>query len=222
MFSAANTLGPQFLLTEGGPTYRLEQRLGLIREKSPMIARSSFFSLLLTWVPLFALSALEKLAVGHRVPVPFLQDFAVHARFLLAVPLLLIAENVLGPRLAHAAEHFVTSRLVTEEEYQGFDAAIEKGLRWRDSTLAEILLLVLAYIATCTSLSSMAVHVSTWYALRTESGISLTMGRMVVYIDLRSSVSVFGLTLDVQAIFMGTVSLAYEPLESSAHPDTSR
>ena len=36
MLGAANTIGHQFQLTEGGPAYRLEQRLGLIREKSPM------------------------------------------------------------------------------------------------------------------------------------------------------------------------------------------
>jgi hypothetical protein len=173
MLGVANTFGPQFLLTAGGPAYRLEQRLGLIREKSPIVVRRAFLSLLLTWIPLLVLSALEKSAIGH-VPVPFLRDFAVHARFLLAVPLLLITENFLGPRLAQAAEHFVTSHLVTEEDYQGFDAAIEKGLRWRDSTLAEVILLVFAYIAAATSLGSMAVHVSTWYALRTESGISLT------------------------------------------------
>jgi len=174
MLSAANRLDPKFLLTGGGPTYRLEQRLGLIREKSPLVVRRTVLSLLLTWVPLLVLSALQRFAIGHRVPVPFLRDFAVHARFLLAVPLLLIAENFLGPRLALAAEHFVNSRLVIEEDYQGFDAAIKKGLRWRDSVLAELILLVFAYIVAFTSLASMEVHVSTWYALRTESGISLT------------------------------------------------
>jgi len=174
MLGAANSPGPQFVLTEGGPTYRLEQRLGLIQEKSPLVARRAFFSVLLTWIPLLVLSALEKFAIGHRVPVPFLRDFAVHARFLLAVPLLLVSENFLGPRLAHAAEHFVTSHLVPEGDYEEFDAAIEKGLRWRDSKLAEVILLAFAYIATITLLKSTAVHVSTWYALRTESGISLT------------------------------------------------
>jgi hypothetical protein len=51
----------------------------------------------------------------------------VHARFLLAVPLLLVTESLLGPRLAHAAEHFVTSRLVTEEDYQGLMQLSKRG-----------------------------------------------------------------------------------------------
>jgi hypothetical protein len=43
MIGAANTLDPQFLLTSGGPTYRLEQRLGLIRERSPEVVRRAAF-----------------------------------------------------------------------------------------------------------------------------------------------------------------------------------
>ena len=174
MLDAAYTLKPQFVLTDGGPTYRLEQRLGLFREKSPVVVRRAFFSIFLTWLPLLVLSGLEKFAMGHRVPVPFVRDFAVHSRFLLAVPLLVVAENFIGPRLAHAAEHFVTSRLVTEEDYQEFDKTIEKGLRWRDSTLAEVIFVVLAYIGTLTTQTSLSIHVSTWYALRTESGVSHT------------------------------------------------
>jgi hypothetical protein len=128
----------------------------------------------LTWLPLLVLSALEKFATGNRVPVPFLRDFAVHTRFLLAVPLLLAAENVLGPRLAQAAQHFVSSGLVDSEDYREFDFAIAKGLAWRDSTLAELLLVLTAYIVTFISLKSRALHVSTWYAQSTNSGISLT------------------------------------------------
>ena len=164
----------QFILTEGGPTYRLETKVGLIRANSPVILRRAFVSVLFTWVPLLVLSGLQGAASGRFVGLSFLHDFAVHARFLLAVPILLIAESVLGPRLAYAASHFVESGLVGEEDIARFDAAIDKGLRWRDSILAEIAFIVLAYTITRVTLVSMAVHVSTWYALRTSSGISLT------------------------------------------------
>jgi hypothetical protein len=164
----------RFLLTEGGPTHRLEIRLGLIRANAPHILRRALLSILVTWVPLLILSILQRNATGHLVPVPFLRDFAAHARFLLAVPILLLAETALGPRLAGAANHFVESGLVIEEDYVTFDAAIDHGLRWRDSILAEVILIVLAYVVTATNLLSTAVHVSTWYAVRTGSGILLT------------------------------------------------
>jgi hypothetical protein len=174
MADPAATHHRQFLLTEGGPTYRVEMRAGLIRANSPRILRRAFLSILLTWIPLLILSACQGYATGHLVPLPFLRDFAVHARFLLAVPLLLFAETLLGPRIAHAASHFIESGLVLEPDFASFDSAVEKGLRWRDSTAAEIVLIFVAYAFTVIGLMSTGVHVSTWYALRTSSGISLT------------------------------------------------
>jgi len=76
----------------------------------------------------------------------FLRAFAVHARFFLAVPLLIFAEVILGPHLGHASVHFIHSGLVLEEDFKRFDSAVKQGLKWRDSTVAELLLALLAYI----------------------------------------------------------------------------
>jgi hypothetical protein len=172
---SARTNRPMFFLIEGGPTYRLEQRAGLVREHSPLIVRRALFSILLTWVPLLVLSALQDNAIGDRVAIPFLRDFASYTRFLFALPLLLVAESVLGPQIARAAAHFVHSGLVIEEDYGRFDSAVEKGLRWRDSALAEFLLLALAYCVAYTTLNSLAVQSSTWYVTHTGATHSLTM-----------------------------------------------
>jgi len=174
MTDSANTRTRKFALTEGGPTFRIERRLKLVRENSPLIVRRAFFSIALTWLPLLVCSMLQGFAFGKDIPVPFVRDFAVHARFLLAVPLLFCVEAILGPHLAHAASHFVDSGLVLEEDFARFDAAIESGLKWRDSPIAEAILAVLAYVLTAVNLLSLAVRVSTWYALRTDSSFSLT------------------------------------------------
>ena len=49
---------------------------------------------LLAWLPLLVLSALEGQALGGHVAVPFLLDVEAHARFLVALPLLIVAELV--------------------------------------------------------------------------------------------------------------------------------
>jgi hypothetical protein len=108
------------------------------------------------------------------VPVPFLRDFSAYSRFLLAVPLLVLAETILGPHLAHAARHFVDSGLVTEEDYGKFEKSIEDGLRWRDSTVAELILILMAYGLTALNQAVFAMNVSTWYFDRTGVAISLT------------------------------------------------
>src|SRR5215470_2049709 len=174
MTDTANVTGRPFALTEGGPAFRIEKRLKLVGENAPLIIRRAFFSIVLTWIPLFICSALQGLAFGERVPVPFARDFAVHARFLLTVPLFFCAEAFLGPHLAQAARHFVTSGLVLEKDYPKFDEAINQGLKWRDSVIVEAVFVALAYVFTFSANRSLAVHVSTWRHLVTDSGSTLT------------------------------------------------
>ncbi len=174
MTDLAQTANRELVLTEGGPTYRIEKRLGTVQENTPRIVRRALFSICLTWLVLLVLAALQGFATGHRVAVPFLSDLAVHARFLIAVPILLLTETIVGPRIAETARHFVTSGVVVEQDFGKFETAVAQGLAWRDSTAAEVIFVLFAYIITVVNLRLTAVHVSTWSALRTGSEASLT------------------------------------------------
>jgi hypothetical protein len=164
-----------FLLMEGGPLFNIQKRLGLIKQHAPLKKRRALVAAMLTWVPLLILSAIEGRAYGNSVPVTFLHDFSAYSRFLLAIPLLVLAENVLGPRIAGAASHFVISGVVIEKDYQRFDNLVESGLRARDSVLAEVVIAVLAYVSTIVGFKETAVHVTTWFATQTGDGSSLTL-----------------------------------------------
>src|SRR5574342_834953 len=91
----------------GGPAYRLMQRIGLIKGAGPSLGRRIVGFLLITWVPLLVLSLLEGRAPRPTPRESFLLDFATSARFFLAIPLLFVAEVVVGPRLRSAGLHFV-------------------------------------------------------------------------------------------------------------------
>ena len=104
-----------------------------------------------------------------------MRDFSTYSRFLLAIPLLIFAENIIGPRIAQAAAHFVKSGIVVQKDYGQFDRYVESGLRARDSIIAEVVLLVLVYVTTIIGFKETAVHVTTWYATRTDGGSSLTL-----------------------------------------------
>lgn len=166
---------PPFLLMEGGPLNAIEKRVGLFREHAPLVKRRAFVSILLTWLPLLVLSAIQGRAIGHSVPVPFVHDFSAYTRFLLAIPLLLLAENLLGPRIAEAAAHFVTSGVVAEKDYDKFREYLERGLRLRNSTLAEIVIAIFAFIFSFVGFREMSVHVTTWYATRVNDSAQLTL-----------------------------------------------
>ena len=159
-----------FLLMEGGPFYRIERRVGLIKANTPFTIRRALLAVGLTWFVLLILSALHGDAFGKTVTMPFLYDFSTYSRFLIAVPLFLLAEVVLGPRIADTAEHLLLANIVTESDYSKFDAAVERSLRLRDSAFVEIIIAALAYIVTFTAFQKLAVPISTWYTTPSAAG----------------------------------------------------
>ncbi|MGB9444241.1 MAG: hypothetical protein WBR26_04530 [Candidatus Acidiferrum sp.] len=124
---------------------------------------------LVAWLPLLILSAVQGVLVTN-VKIPFLYDPAAYSRFLLAVPLLIVAEVVIGPRIAEATSQFIASGLIREDQYPDFDAAVVNGLRLRDSTVAEIIILAITYFGAFEAIRIFSTNVSTWNSLGSESG----------------------------------------------------
>ncbi len=155
----------EFSLAAGGPTHRL----GLITPGSPPLARRAALSILLTWVPLLVLSAAQGLAIGHYVHILFLSDFVPYACFLVAIPLLILAEGLIEPHIAGVAAHFIHSRLVPKRQYPAYEAAVDRALRLCDATLAEVVLLGLAGVSVVVACHEFPLHVSTWLSLVSDS-----------------------------------------------------
>ncbi len=87
-------LPDDFSLVLGGPLYQLFIRARLTTNTLDLVKRRLIFFSLLTWLPLLVLSMLAGEALGGAIKVPFIYDVDVHVRFLLALPLLLVAELV--------------------------------------------------------------------------------------------------------------------------------
>jgi hypothetical protein len=125
--------------------------------------------MLLTWVPLLVLSAVQGLAIGQHVNIPFLYDFAAHARFLVAIPLLILAEGLIEPHIAGVAAHFRHARLVPERQYPAYEAALDRAIRLRDSTVVEVVLLGLAGVSVASVRHEFPFNFSTWLSLVSDS-----------------------------------------------------
>ena len=72
---------------------------------------------LFAWLPLLVLSALEGQALGGRAAVPFLLDVEVHVRFLVALPLLIVAELVVHQRMRFVVRQFLDRQLDSRERH---------------------------------------------------------------------------------------------------------
>jgi len=106
--------------------------------------RRALFATVVTWVPLLILSQVEDLAFGTAVTVTFLRDFAVNARFLVALPILILAEPTIDRWWRTLVLEFPRSGLISHAELGSFEAVIERITRLRDRLLPDAALLVAA------------------------------------------------------------------------------
>ena len=97
-----------FSIVSGGPFYNLIVRLRLVETGSHHAFKRAVLYVLLTWVPLLVLSLLQGVALGSTVKIPFLFDFAVSSRYLIAGSILIIAEILIDPRLRVIVKHFIS------------------------------------------------------------------------------------------------------------------
>nr|AFK79233.1 conserved hypothetical protein [uncultured bacterium F41-01] len=132
-------------LFAGGPPVRLERSLGLIKPDNPRIIHRAILAGVIGWVPLVVLAAVQDSTVGGDNMRALLLDFAVYARSLIAAPLFVVAELVCIPQLGSLVYHFLDAGLVPAAERHHFEAAVASTRRLRDSTVAEIITIVLTY-----------------------------------------------------------------------------
>jgi hypothetical protein len=162
--AAPLTQPADFSLMLGGPLYRLWRRARLTDDALELAHRRVLALTALAWVPLLLLSILDGYAWGG-VTLPFLYDLELHARFLLAMPLLILAEVSVHRRLRATVEQFVARGLIPDSQRVVFDTAVGAALRLRNSVKAEAVLLVLVYVVGIGLLwrRQMALPVPSWH-----------------------------------------------------------
>jgi len=139
------TTQTDFSLVLGGPLYQFLRRSRLTGDAFELATRRIVAISLFAWLPLLVLSAITGEVWGSAVAVPFLADIEVHVRFLVAMPLLIIAELVVHRRLRLVVRQFLDRQLVPDEAKRRFDDAIASVMRLRDSTWIELLLIAIVY-----------------------------------------------------------------------------
>jgi len=166
-----------FSLVLGGPLYQLLRRTHLSDDALLMLRRRVIAISLLAWLPLLVLSALDGHLLDQRIAVPFLLDLETHIRFLVVVPLLLVAELVVHQRLLPVARTFLDRRLIPDPAMKRFDAALSSAFRLRNSLLAEVLLLAAVYGIGVLIVwrHYTALDADTWYGAFSAGGARLSV-----------------------------------------------
>ena len=176
-----------FSLVLGGPLFQLLRRAHLSDDALMLVRQRVVVIALLAWLPLLVLSALEGHMLGGTVAIPFLLDVEAHVRFLVAMPLLIIAELIVHRRMRPLVRQFLERNLIPESAMMRFEDVIESAFRLRNSVLAEVLLIAFVYGVGILIIwrQYVALDATTWYATPFAEGSRLSLaGMWYCYVSL--------------------------------------
>jgi hypothetical protein len=129
-----------FRLARGGFFYALLRWLRLARDDEQDVRRQVVALVLVSWVPLAAISSLERLT--GTLPASFMLEPSVHVRLLVALPLFVWAEHSLDRRCEISIGEFVRGRFSAESG--AVERIVQGAARCRDAWWPELLLLGIA------------------------------------------------------------------------------
>ena len=147
---------------DAGPYFRVQASLGLIKAESLHVRRRAVMAALIAWLPLVILSAIDGRAIGATRQGSMLMDIAVHARYLIALPLLLLAESVTLPALAVIARHFGEAGLVASDSRSRYTELLDSTRKMLASPRTDLAILLVAYVVTLTVSPLYPPDVSSW------------------------------------------------------------
>jgi hypothetical protein len=135
---------PRFSLTHGGPFFRLLRRVRLVAPKGNI---RWFWLVPITWLPI-GIAAASRIVAGESL-APVMRDASVHARLLVTLPLILIAEKLLEERVERSMYVMRQERLTDDAHV---DSILHAAERLRDSPVVEAMFAILCIIRSQTLL----------------------------------------------------------------------
>jgi hypothetical protein len=125
---------------DAGPCRRLRTALHLVPARAGHGWRRAGAVAAVAWLPLLLLAAAQGAEPGSTTPGSFLPDLPVHARYLVALPLLVAAEPWCLGQLSGIVNHFVHGGLVVDADLPRWHALLASARRLLDGRGLEVVL----------------------------------------------------------------------------------
>jgi hypothetical protein len=165
----------EFRIARGGPYYDLQRQLGLLHEHALRAPLRALILVGLAWGVPLVLSVLTGHAWGPAESHPFLLGLGVWARFFVAIGVFVFMERLVEESLRVHLRQFARAPLLAPAAMPAAAAAVAKGLRRLDGTIAELVCLVAAVLITVAGALTLEVGASSWLMTVEPAGSRLTV-----------------------------------------------
>ena len=126
-------ISDSFSLMRGGPVYRVMHALGAIRPGVPTAPLVAALLVIVAFAPLVIFAMGARMLMPGEGRIALFGDYAVLARLLVAIPVLVFAAAPGDDVLRGAMRYLGRSGLVPETEHARFDAIVHRARALRDS-----------------------------------------------------------------------------------------
>jgi hypothetical protein len=130
-------------LVRSGPFFRCLCRSKLIRHDRRDVLRQALWLLAITWMPIVVLELVRFGLYGGGLGI--LRSISVHARFLIAMPLVLVAEEGLHRTCRRTITAFAEGDFVTERDADPTVPLVERATKLTGAPVLESFLAVLCF-----------------------------------------------------------------------------
>jgi len=129
-----------------GSIHHVIQRTGLGGPRKVVLANRFVIVGAIVWLPLLIISIVEGQAFGNSVAVPFLYDWSAHIRFLIVIPLFLLADVITEPQLIKTIQQFQLSKLIADEDKDSFRENVRRMAELVQSRWSDVIFLALVIL----------------------------------------------------------------------------
>ncbi len=144
--------------------------LGLSDTSTRGYIKRSIALVLVSWLPLLVLSVVQGLAWGNRVNMNFLEDFAIHLKYLLVLPLLIFSEHSVDHRIKELTAQFFKSGVLGEKDLPAYGQLKKSTKKLSVSAWADWVILLIIIVNITFRWIKYLPHMSVWMQYPDDQG----------------------------------------------------
>lgn len=174
MASKTNALpepaGSEVSFIRGGPFYRAQRALRLIRPNQWNFTRRIVILIAIGWLPLVIFTVV----LNPEGLSSLIREYRIHARLLIAIPALLIGEGFMESRFRLVMQHIRQVGLLDAPDLAYMDGVIATLVRVRDAFVPEFMVFVVLVVHTAASYRGL-VDATPWLGYGSGANLQLTV-----------------------------------------------